>query len=131
MLPVTDDRDTGPFFAAAAEGRLIYAACEDCNHGIHPPTPYCPHCGGARIAWRAASGTGTLHAFTTVMHQVHPDYPAPYTVVLVTLDDTPDVRLAGRLDGGPALSLGQAMQVWFETVADGVVLAQWRPASGE
>jgi uncharacterized OB-fold protein len=127
MTPVTDDRDTGGFFREAAERRLVFRSCRDCGHGIHPPVPHCPYCGSATIEWRRAAGTGRLHAWTTVMHQIHPDYPAPYTVVVVSLDDTPDVRLVGHLDGAPDLQIGQKMEVSFEARPDGVVLPQWRP----
>ena len=129
ILPVTDDRETGPFFAAAREGRLAYAACEHCERGSHPPTPFCSYCGEPRTAWRDASGKGTLHSFTTVSHQVHPDYPVPYTLVLVSLDDNPDVQLVGRIDGDAGLRVGQPMEIWFDRIADDVVLPQWRPAA--
>jgi len=128
LIPNTTDRDTGGFFAAAAEGRLVYRACDDCGAALHPPTACCPHCGGENTSWHDAQGTGTLHSWTTIHQSVHPEYTAPYTLVLVTLDDTPEVRLMGRIDGEPELEPGMTMQVWFETVADGVVLPQWRPA---
>jgi uncharacterized protein len=129
MIPTTADRDTGGFFEAAAQGRLVYRACSDCSRAMHPPTPHCPHCGSANTFWQTAQGTGRLYAWTTVTHQVHPDYPVPYTVVLVELDDTPEVRLMGRIDGAPELQFGMPMEVWFETLAAEVVLPQWRPAS--
>jgi uncharacterized OB-fold protein len=127
MLPITSDHDTGPFFAAAREQRLVYACCPACERAVHPPLPYCPYCRkGEPIVWRDSAGRGTLYAFSTVAHQVHPDFPAPYTVVLVALDDAPDVRLMGMLTGAPELAIGQAMTVWFETKGDDVVLPQWR-----
>lgn len=128
MHPNVHDRETAGFFEAAAAERLVYRACEDCRHALHPPTGYCKHCGSWNTAWREASGRGRLHSWTTVHHSVHPAYPAPYTVVVVELDDTPEVRLLGRLDGEPHLSMGQTMRVSFQTLADGVVLPQWQPA---
>ena len=124
-----EDRDTGPFFATAREGRLVYAACGHCGRASHPPTPFCSHCRRPRSEWREASGRGILHSFTVVAHQIHPDYPTPYTIVLVTLADSADVRLVGRIDGDPPLVIGQPMELWFETLADDVVLPQWRPAA--
>ncbi len=127
ILPYDHDRETAGFFDAAGEGRLVYRACNDCSHALHPPTDHCPHCGGWNTAWRDAAGTGTLHTWTTVMHQIHPDYPAPYTLVVVELDDAPEVRLMGRLDGEPELAAGQPMQVWFEKLGEGPTLPQWKP----
>jgi uncharacterized OB-fold protein len=128
LQPNVADRETAGFFEAAAEGRLVYRACNDCQHALHPPTDHCPHCGGWNTAWRAANGVGRLHSWTTVTHQVHPDFPAPYTLVVVELDDAPEVRLMGRLDGAPELEPNLPMEVWFERLGDGPVLPQWRPA---
>lgn len=129
MVPNTTDRETRGFFEAAAKGKLVYRACKDCNHALHPPTAHCPYCGGWNTDWREAKGTGRLHSWTQVIHQIHPAYPTPYTLLVVELDDAPEVRLMGRMDGQPALSAGQAMQVWFEEQPGGVVLPQWKPRS--
>ena len=128
MLPIIDDRDTGPFFAAALMHRLVYAACPSCDRAVHPPVPYCPYCNkGEEIVWRDASGRGTLYAFSIVEHQVHPAFATPYTLVLVALDDAPDVRLMGTLPGAPILYIGQTMEIWFEDKGDCVCLPQWKP----
>ena len=133
LAPFTADRDTGPFFAAAAEGRLVYRACLDCGRGLNPPTAHCPHCGGWNTDWTTASGAGRLFSWTTVVRQIHPAFPTPYTVVVVELEDQPDVRRVGRLDGEPELTAGMPMEVWFEQLSDGAgALPQWRPVrSGE
>jgi uncharacterized OB-fold protein len=129
MLPNVQDRDTGGFFAAAAQGRLVYRACNGCRHALHPPMAHCPHCGGWDTEWRDAKGTGRLHSWTTVTQQMHPAYPTPYTLVVVELDDAPEVRLMGRIDGAPALAIGTPMRVWFQALAEGVVVPQWQPVA--
>jgi uncharacterized OB-fold protein len=130
LLPFVQDRDTGGFFAAAAQGRLAVRTCNDCGKGIHPPTAHCPRCGSWNTEWQDKAGRGRLHSWTVVSHQIHPAYPAPFTIVLVTLDDAPDVRLVGSIPGAPALNDGDAMEIWFEPLEDGVVLPQWRKAEG-
>jgi uncharacterized OB-fold protein len=127
LLPVTDDRDTGGFFEAARRGELVVRACSSCGTVLHVPRAYCRACGSWDGEWRPVAGTGTLHTWTVVDHQVHPGYPVPYTVVLVDLDDAP-VRLVGHLPGSPDLRDGMAMRVRFDEVGDGVVLPQWEPA---
>jgi uncharacterized OB-fold protein len=127
LLPVTDDRDTGGFFEAARRGELVVRACSSCGAVLHVPRAYCRACGSWEGEWRPVAGTGTLHTWTVVDHQVHPAYPVPYTVVLVDLDDAP-VRLVGHLSGSPDLRDGMAMRVRFDEVGDGVVLPQWEPA---
>jgi len=128
LLPYDTDRETAGFFEAAAQDRLVFRACDDCNHGLHPPSAHCPYCGGWNTHWRVAKGTGRLHTWTTVTHQIHPGFPTPYTVVVVELDDAPEVRLLGHLDGAPELEAGMPMHVWFDHIEGGPTLPQWRPA---
>jgi hypothetical protein len=127
-LPVLDDRETAPFFAAAAESRLVFRGCVACGRGIHPPSAHCPYCGGWDTRWREAAGTGKVHTWTVVTHPIHPGFETPYTLVVVELGDAADVRLVGRLEGRVALAPGQPMRVWFEPMEGGGALPQWRVA---
>jgi len=131
LIPVTDDHDTGGFFAAARRHELAVRICHDCGTALHVPTAHCHHCGSWDGGWHDAGTTGTLYTWTLVTHQVHPSYPVPYAVVLVELDDLPGVRLVGHLPGAPTLEAGMPMEVWFETIADDVVLPQWRPRTDQ
>jgi uncharacterized protein len=128
LVPVQDDVDTAGFWDAARRGELAVCACEDCGAVLHMPRARCRACGSWRIGWRTLSGRGRLYSWTTVEHQVHPAYPVPYTLVLVEPVEAPEARFVGTLPGRPELVAGQPMQVWFEAVADGVVLPQWAPA---
>jgi uncharacterized OB-fold protein len=127
ITPVTYDRDTGGFFEAAAEGRLVFKCCEKCDRANHPPTPHCPICGHDRMIWKPSAGRAKVYNWTTVHQQFHPDYQTPYTVAMVTLDDAPEVRLAAFFDGIPDLAPDQPMEVWFDRRADGTTLPMWRP----
>jgi uncharacterized OB-fold protein len=53
---------------------------------------------------------------------------APYNVIVVTLDDHPEVRMVGNLDGDGEPRIGQAVEVVFPAPVEGVVLPRWRPA---
>ena len=128
MLPATDDLDTGPFFAAAAEGRLVVQRCNGCDAVLHVPRAYCNRCRSWDTRWEDAPGRGSLYTWTAVTHQVHPAHPVPYTVVVVKLEDL-DVNFIGSVPGTPDLRAGQPMEVWFEDLGEGVVLPNWRPAS--
>lgn len=127
-LPNTQDRETRAFFEAAGQGRLVYRACNSCNRGLHPPSAHCPRCGSSDTAWREAAGVGKVHTWTVVTHAIHPAFPAPYTLVVVALDDAPEVRLMGRLDGAVGVNAGTPMRVWFEPIEGGGALPQWRLA---
>ena len=128
LLPVDDDRDTGGFFEAARRGELVVRACSSCGTILHLPRAYCKACGSWEGEWRPVAGTGTLHSWTVVDHQVHPGYPVPYTIVLVDVDGAPGVRMVGHLPGSPDLRDGLPMRVRFDEAGDGVVVPQWEPA---
>jgi uncharacterized OB-fold protein len=130
LIPVDDDRDTAGFFEAARRGELAIRVCDGCGATLHMPRAYCHTCGSWEGHWQTVSGRGHVYSWTVVDHQVHPAYPVPYTIVLVQLDDVP-ARLMGYLPGTPELNEGQAMEVWFEELQDGVVLPQWRPVGVE
>lgn len=125
MLPVprTTDPDSAPFWAGAAEGKLLVAIGQD-GTPVHPPRAT-----GANtpVRWVEAAGTGRLHTWTVTRRTVDPAFPAPYTVVLVELDDHPSVRFAAHLPGTPELRAGQPMRVRFED-RGGVAVPQWYPA---
>lgn len=131
ILPFDQDPDTGPFFAAAQERRLVYRRCKICGQGNHVPTVSCRFCASTDTEWRDARGTGSLYSWTVVTHQVHPAYPVPYTVAVVTLDEAPDVRLVGHLPGTPALAAGAPMRVAFEDWGEGFLMPNWRLAEEE
>ncbi len=127
LVPRDDDRDTGGFFQAARRGELVVRMCNGCDGLLHMPRAYCHTCGSWDGRWQSVAGTGSVYSWTVVTHQVHPFFPVPYTVVLVQLDDVPAARLVGHLPGAYPITAGQPMRVWFETVADGVVIPQWKP----
>jgi uncharacterized OB-fold protein len=135
MVPVVDDLDTGELFAAAGRGELVVRRCADCDAVLHVPRMYCRHCRSWNGRWQAIDGSATLYSWTVAVHQVHPAYPTPYTVVIVALDAEPDVHLAGCVPGAAELRAGMAMELWFETLGNDdqgrrVVVPNWRPVTG-
>lgn len=132
LLPVEQDRDTEGFFAAARRGELALKFCGTCGQVLHLPRQACFACGAGDSEWCAVEGTGRLHAWTVVTHQVHPAFPVPYTIVVVDLDGLPDgTRLVGSLPGEPELAVGQPMRVRFDRGPDGTVVPNWEPSDVE
>jgi uncharacterized OB-fold protein len=126
-MPVVDDIDTGGFWRAAARGAIELQYCNRCDQLLHLPKAYCHRCHSNDTGWRPVAPTGRLHAWTVVRQGLHPAFPAPYTIVLVALDDAPGARLVGHLEGVPALEVDMAMRATFEPVAEGIALVQWSP----
>lgn len=127
-VPVDDDIDTRGFFDAAKRGAIAVKFCSNCERILHLPTPYCSACGSFESEWRDVSSNGTVYSWTVLRQQVHPGFPAPYTVALVSLDDLPGVRYLTYLEGCPELKAGMPMVARFDDVRDGVVVPQWVPA---
>jgi uncharacterized protein len=125
-VPRTTDPDSAEFWSGLAEGRLLVAIGQD-GRPVHPPrltgvnTP---------VRWVEAAGTARLHTWTVARHAVDAAFPAPYTVVLVELDDHPGVRFAGHLPGAPDLHPGMAMRLEIEE-RDGAFVPQWHPFEEE
>lgn len=129
-LPVIDDPDTAGFWLAAQQGQVTVCACARCGAVLHLPRSYCHTCGSWAVEWKQVAPTARLISWTVAEHEVHQAFPVPYTVVLVELDEAPEVRWAGYLEGRPALSAGMAMHACFVTPADGVTLVNWIPVAG-
>ncbi len=123
MLPALEPA-TRRFFTA---GRLVFQACAECGHVQHPPTDVCAACQSFAFTERESAGHGRIESAIVVHHPVHPllKQRCPYSVVLVTLDDVPGVRVIGNVvNRAPRdVAIGQRVRVVFEEAKD--------PQSGE
>ncbi|MGE2692495.1 Zn-ribbon domain-containing OB-fold protein [Mycolicibacterium pulveris] len=126
-LPVVDDPETGGFWKATTEHRLVVRVCNACAAKLHLPKSYCHNCGSWDVRWRDVRPTGSVYSWTVLHHTVHEAFPAPWTVVLVQLDEDPSIRFIGQLPGAAQLAVGMPMRVRFEDVEPGVTLPQWEP----
>ena len=114
-------------------GTLAVQECASCSTLQHPPEEICHACGSLELGTRPLTGRGTVHSFTVVHYAASPALAdtVPYTVVLVSLDDAPQLRVVGNLLDGEA-SIGLPVRaVWEERTADDgstVLLPQWLPA---
>lgn len=103
------------FAHGLAAGVLRYQRCGDCGQAITGQRFACTACGSTRLAWHDSAGTGTVWSASTV-HRAPTEAwraQAPYTLVLVTLDEGP--RVMGH--GAPGLVIGQRVR------AEAVMLA--------
>jgi uncharacterized OB-fold protein len=124
------DAETKPYWDWAKKHELRMQACADCRQIRFPPSPMCPHCNSMRDEWVPMAGTGTIYSWVIVHPPVLPSFAAdaPYSVVLVQLDDNPQLRLVGQVIdiANDALAEGIPVEVVFDDVTPDVTLPKWR-----
>jgi uncharacterized OB-fold protein len=60
--------ESGPFWEATRERKLLVQWCTACDRGVFYPRVFCPHCGAGAgsgpgaLEWRRASGGGTVYS---------------------------------------------------------------------
>lgn len=132
-LPAVDDLNRA-FFTA---GRLVLQRCEACGTVQHPPEEVCYRCQGMRFAGVESAGRGQICSYVVAHHPVSPllGERVPYGIVLVQLDDYPEIRVLGNVVNLAAeeLRIGLPLRVTFEEVLDAeggerLLIPQWEAA---
>lgn len=94
-MPPSQPGAQAQYQRALDAGRFVVQRCGACRHHVHFPREVCPHCGADRLDFVEPSGTGTVHAVTTVRRRA--EQGGDYNVCLVDLDE--GVRLMSRVEG--------------------------------
>ncbi len=97
-LEIPMDVWSEPYWAAAAEHRLILPRCGECGTFRWPAGPFCPECQSQAVEW-VAPGQGSIYSFTILPAPVA-DKDAPPNAripALVTFEGAPGVRLVSVL----------------------------------
>jgi uncharacterized OB-fold protein len=129
-VPAVNDTNRAWF----TSGELALQQCASCATVQHPPEETCHVCGAMRFVTRTVAPFGTVYSYTVVHHAVHPALGAsiPYAVVLVRLDEQPDVRVVGNLLDVAVddVAIGMPVEATWELrtadEGDEVLLPQWR-----
>jgi uncharacterized OB-fold protein len=130
VRPVVDEFNREWF----TSGAITLQQCGSCATLQHPPEEICHVCGAMAFVPHVVAPAGVVHSYTIVHHAVHPALEAavPYAVVLIALDDAPELRVVGNLIGVPtgAVRIGLPVTATWEELAaaDGspVFLPQWQ-----
>ncbi len=132
LLPPVAEENAA-FWEGCRNGQLLIPRCSETGRWIFPPRPFSPYASeplANRPEWVEVSGRGTIWSFVVPHPPLLPWYAerAPYNVILVALDEAPNVRLTGNLvarEGGeineidPAtIEIGAAVRVVFDEVGD-------------
>ncbi len=116
--------DSGEYWQALSERRLIIPQCLSCGETYFYPRPFCPFCMSDDIAWVSASGKGTVYSFTTSARA--PQFKVP---AMVTLDEGPTLMTAIEGIDPASVFIGQKVEVVFAELADGTVVPVFAPVA--
>jgi uncharacterized OB-fold protein len=114
-------------------GSLAIQRCGACATLQHPPEEVCHACGGVDFGVEIVAPRGTVHSYTVVHYAANPALAdaVPYTVVLVSLDDAPHLRVVGDVDADDVRIGMPVVPYWDDrTSSEGelIRLPRWRPA---
>ena len=124
--------EEAPFFAAAAEGRLVIQRCPECKRAVFYPRTLCPHCHDGIPEWTDASGRATVYSFTVLHRAGLPGFETdvPYVIAIVDLNEGVRV-MANIVNVVPNdVRIGMPVSVTFERRADDFVVPQFEPSDG-
>jgi uncharacterized protein len=116
-LPDLDEPDTGAFWAAAQEHRLVYAQCRACGAVIVYPSSHCTVCLSEDVATRESAGQGRIYSYTVIHRNPDPAFSAiaPYVVALVDLAE--GFRILTHVKDDPGtVRVNQPVALRWETV---------------
>ena len=114
------------FWEGIKRHELVFQRCRDCGAWLHPPRPACPKCRSLEKEWAPSSGKGTVYSFVTYLESPSPSFKAPYSVVLVELEE--GVRLVSNMvDIKPEeIYIGMPVEVIFDDIAEELTLPKFR-----
>ncbi|MBM3946663.1 MAG: Zn-ribbon domain-containing OB-fold protein [SAR202 cluster bacterium] len=115
-----------PFWEATKRGQLVMQQCTQCKEFVWTPQMACRKCLTETLEWKPVSGKGTIHTFSVIYRAANPAFKAPYTIVVVDLEE--GTRILSDLIGiDPAdVRIGMKVEVEFEDAGD-VGLYHFRP----
>lgn len=120
--------ETAPYWAGAAEGKLMLNECRDCGLVYYYPRANCPDCFSDDVAWTEAAGTGEVYSFSVAKTMSGwPDADLPLVVAYVELDEGP--RMIANVDADPEdIEIGTRVEVFFaETDTEDVAIPLFTP----
>ena len=118
--------DNMGFWEGINRHELVFQRCKECGIWLHPPRPVCPNCRSLEKEWAQSTGKGTVYSWVTYLESPHPSFKAPYSVVLVEMEE--GMRLVSNMvDIRPQeISIGMPVEVAFEDIAEGLTLPKFR-----
>lgn len=128
LLPQADPLTQG-WWDALRRHELVIQECTDCSTLRHTPSGHCPQCGSEASGWRRMGGRGKVYSYV-VVHQTALSAwrdAVPYNIVMVELEDAPEIRVYGNVVDvdNTDLEIGMPVRVVFDDVTDEDTILRW------
>ena len=125
-LPLRHPISAG-YWEAARRHELAVQRCTDCGQYRHYPQELCPACQSSAHEWAPLCGRGTIHSYVVSHAAFHPYWKDKVPYVIATIEVDEGVRILSELDE-PAdqVSIGAAVEVFFEAIDDEITLPRFR-----
>lgn len=105
-----ETEENAPYLRGWREGVLNLQHCEHCDRAVFYPRAMCPHCWAAPLAWRRASGNGSIVSFSLVHRPNHPSFNGETPIALAEIALDEGVSLLARvLDATPEIGMRVTM----------------------
>ena len=118
--------DSAGFWEGIQRHELVFQRCRDCGHWVHPPRPTCPSCRSFEKEWAVSTGKGTVYASVTYREAPHPGFEAPYSVILVEMEE--GVHLVSNMIDmhSEDVHIGMPVEVVFDDITEDLALPRFR-----
>lgn len=105
-----------PFWTSGKDGLLRFAQCLDCSGYMQPPQPICGTCRSQKIVMTPVSGRAVVVALTINVQQWLPDFPPPYVIAIMAIEEDPSVRFMSNVVNVAVtdVQIGMRVRVLFE-----------------
>lgn len=99
------------FFQAAADEKLLYSRCEECNLSMFPLRSVCSRCGSTQVRLAESAGRGNVLSVSIVMRSPSATFKGsePYNVAIVALDE--GFQILSNLED--VCNIGDRVEVFF------------------
>jgi uncharacterized protein len=108
-----------PFWAAIDDGEFVLVKCVNCG-ARSALARSCVQCASTDFEWSTASRSGTIISFSVFHRALHPFFAdkIPYNVVLVRLDDGPELFMNVRGVQASDLRIGMRVGIQARRLGD-------------
>ena len=116
-----------PYFAGAAEGKLLIKVCKQCEQPHHYPRALCPFCWSSEVDWADSKGTGVIYTYSVTRRGAG----TPYCIAYVTLDEGPTIMTNIVDTDLDTVRIGQRVTAVFKAAEGGTFIPMFTPVADD